>query len=267
LRRYSDTFNGRRLVVVRVDPEDSDLGSVDDVKEAFGADASGIEFLEVPNGKMHEAEGFIDVLSRLESRNPNEAIFYGHDKGVTHPRRKDVLLAIEKQWVYTWEIHMAALRQWRNRVYHECLHDPDKIDSILQRYAACGCYWVAAPVNEKTRSRFKEVGVELWEDPWIFAGAFFWVNSARLFSHPEWKTVAPLRVGPELYLSSMFGRKEVFELYGKNEFRPNIFTWRAVGNYSCDDCGQFIAVVDDDVLCPQCGSKVGPYIALPAMRC
>jgi len=254
LRRYMDAFNNRRLMVVRTG---EGLESADAVKAEFGV--RDVEYIELPNHPgQHEAAGFIDILSMLKSSNPDEAIFYAHDKGVTHPQRRE---EIESYPCESFEHHMIALRQLRNRMYHECLHDVGKIESILTKYAACGSFW--GKPSEKMLGSMSSVGLPVPENVWMFSGSFYWVNSARLFSHPNWTHVVPHRIGPEIYLAGMFSRQEVFELLPlPTHFR---LTWDVIGNYSCETCGEFNTIVSKRARCPKCKKPVGGYVAIPSM--
>lgn len=247
LCKYKDTFNGQKLIIVRTG---SGMESLDTVKTEFNMDA---EFLERPNDPyLWEQANFIEVLGRLETQSTHEAIFYAHTKGVSHVEgfRPDIPKVLEHLPWRGWEYHKVAIRQWRNRMYHECLHDPEKIDNILEKYAACGCFFLEALPNNP-------IGAG-----WMFGGTFYWMKSNRIFSRTNWKQIGKTRMGPERYLSVMFSRKEVFVLRAKV---PNLAFENVIGCYSCEYCGEFEAKVTESVLCPKCKRDVGCYIALPSI--
>lgn len=176
LRRYRSVFNGRRLVIIRTG---EDMAPVEEVKSAFSMEA---EFIELPNDPvLCEVSGFIETLGHLHSLDPQEIIFYAHTKGISHHG--------EDTRIYT------SIERWRNRMYYECLRAPEKIDSIMSEYAACGCHLDDNPA----------VGLH-------FPGTFFWVNSKRLFS-TEWRRIQEYRNGVEYYLGDKFPKEQFYSLY------------------------------------------------------
>lgn len=226
LCRYADIFNGRRLVVVRTG---EGLADPDEVERAFEQhtprSTMGFEFLHLPNDPvLHETANFLDVLERLHSERSDEATFYAHTKGVRYypvPEDAEVIAGIR------YELLRVSIMQWRNRMYHECLNDPDKIDALLTRFAATGCYFHKETVEDK----------KLWTK-WMFAGTFFWFNHERLFSKKDWRNMGPRldRFSTENYLGIHFEPTEVHTLYGFDYIRRyNPYT-SAVSVFRCPRC-------------------------------
>lgn len=179
LNRYQNVFNGRKLVIVRTG---AGMESLATVQAEFGFEA---EFIELPNDpKIGESAGFIPVLGRLESAREEEAIFYAHTKGVSHPlRNQDPSI-------------LACVERWRDHLYYYNLHDIPRVERALCAYDACGCFLQGAPGQSQ----------------WMFVGAFWWAKSARIFAHPRWREIGGW-MGTELYLSRLLPFGRAYDLY------------------------------------------------------
>jgi hypothetical protein len=190
LNTYAHVFTGRRIVILRTgegieDPEK--------VKAAFGFDA---EFILMPNSKgLQEVAGFLETLGSLKSLNPNEITFYAHTKGVKYDKN---------------DPKIPSIRVWRDAMYEGCLSDIERIDEALRTYACCGC--------------FKQYAADdcMW-GTWTFAGTFWWVNHAELFSSPEWQVIAPSIYGTEAYLGRVFPSEKAFCLVGEITEQKNLY--------------------------------------------
>lgn len=202
-----------------------------------------LEFIFLPNdSSLGEMVGFTECLNLLKSERHDEITFYAHTKGV----RKENYDGIRKQ----------SVKQWRNRMYHECLSQPEKIDTLMEQYAACGCFLRYSPIT-------------------FFAGTFWWVNHARLFSDPDWTVTDPaiynkmggIRWIPESYLGMKLKKEDMFNLYA-----VQIDFYRtAAGTFWCKKCGDFtimIKTIDERkrFRCPKCGHKKHhKFITFPDM--
>jgi hypothetical protein len=160
----------------------------------------------------------------LKSTREDEITFYAHTKGVAHTSRKN-----------TTEEQRIAIKQWRNRLYSECLGYPGRIDNILKVYSACGCF---LRFHSKTT-------------PWFFGGTFWWFNHQKLFTK-NWKKIKKDRRGVEYYLSGFFNVKEVYELYCTTSSRLIFDVFRY---YACS-CGKDWVSKKVDKRCPRCNKKV-----------
>lgn len=234
---YSEIFNGKKIVIVR---EGVGIRPVEEIKSYFTL--PGIEFIVFPNdADKHEAAGFLDALSGLKSCGPNDAIFYAHTKGVRYnPLTNDV----------------SGIRDWRDKMYHECLHDLGKIDRLLSTYACVGCF-----KNYANSSRGYT---------WFYAGNFWWVKSERLFSKP-WKKLPHqdlliANFGVEAYLGTLFTDEEAYCLY--NEPLSNFMrTIPKHGIFECQ-CGHFfkdsvnpLQKLQGKRRCPRCFERTAIFIA------
>jgi len=236
LCRYGSIFNGRKIVVIKTGEAMGEALENPDVIRPLFDSLSNVEFILWPNDPMlSEAAGFIETLSLLESKREDEITFYAHTKGVSH-----------------FSTHQTTVKQWRNRMYHECLSQPERIDEIMKSHPACGCFFFF-PKNKAHRA---------W--PWHFAGTFWWVNHARLFSS-DWKNVAPHRSGPEIYLSRMFEHYEVNRLFPPPsetdphtcEINPHTFYSKTFGLFLCNRCGEMnILLIEKRIRCPKCSGNL-----------
>ena len=189
------------------------------VKPLFSA-LDSPEFVLVPNDPiLHELAGFIEGLETLKSLHTNEITFYAHTKGV---RKRDCS-----------DIEQLSVRQWRNRMYHECLSQPEKIDSILKVFSACGCFL-----------RPGRGGLH-------FPGTFYWINHNSMFSKPNWNSIHNDRFGPEDWIPIHFTNKDLYNLRTISDTVQ--FYSTAFGVYKCLECKrEFGTTIQDELNCPYC---------------
>lgn len=255
LGRYEATFNGRRIVVVRTGPG---IVAADKIKASFPFEA---EFIERPNDpKLHETSGFIETLELLASEDPGEATFYAHTKGVKHGKTSGT----------SGMQQLASVRQWRNRMYDECLRDPELVDRVMAEKNAAGCF--------------------IWQTidhppvAWHFAGTFYWL-SHRLFSKPDWRKLPnPIDMwSVELYPGVHFPREEAHSFYENPEFRLYFsaaarvrcarcryefdFDANALRRHACVKCRcrwfKRLGYADLDILVPPRHAKRAPPMRVP----
>jgi len=199
LNKYSNVFNGRRLIIVR---EGEGLVPLYKVQNTFSFRA---EFISLPNDpELCEVSGFIDVLGQLKSNNPQETTFYAHTKG---SGRK----------AYDAYVLLDSVRRWRDIMYEKNLSDPLLIDDLLQEYACVGCF--------RSKKFFPKSLVPYPDSSWHYSGNFWWVNHARLFSNPHWDAIPQARHGVEAYLGTLFNVDESYCLYEDNLSRNLYFSW------------------------------------------
>jgi hypothetical protein len=237
LLKYKEAFNNKILVNIKTG---ENMADPEFVKGRFNGIQGDVEFCLVPNDpKLHELAGFLEGLDKLKSEREDEITFYAHTKGV---RR-----AITGSSVFL----QTSVRQWRNRMYHECLSDPEKIERAFlgvestpyslytfkktkKEIAAAGCFLVSD----------KERGVH-------FAGTYYWLRHSSLFTR-DWTKILNSRYGPEAYISTHFTPRELHCLYGpKNRISPGLY-FKVFAVYKCLNCGTFEAEIEDKVKCPKC---------------
>jgi len=203
---YGDLWTGRKIVVIKT-------GDIMDPPELVEAcfTLPDIEFRLVRNDPvLHETAGFLDTLGDLCSLREDEITFYAHTKGV--------------RVAEPTEVRRVSVMQWRNRMYEECLRDPDKIDELLSTYATAGCFKL--PELDPRRAPWSS---------WHYSGTFYWFNHARLFSH-NWRYLGGIvdRYTPENYLGVHIADADACNLYGDPHQRDlyNI----ATGVFRCPAC-------------------------------
>lgn len=231
LNIYGEVFNGRKIVLIKTGPE---LIDPPDVESAFAF--GNIEFVHWPNDKeLQEVAGFIETLGMLKSLREDEITFYAHTKGVS----------------YGNILTLYAVRNWRNKMYDECLRDPKFVEVILSRFACAGCY-----------QRYESM-IPLPPDAvWHYSGTFWWVNHARLFSNPRWDEVFLSRYGTEAYLGRLFRLEDTYCLYSD---ATTYDLYAATGEFKCRRCEHvFIAKIKpkgpSEKICPTCFKRQGHFI-------
>lgn len=162
LVKYSDAWNGRKIVVIVTDGSTS---PPEDVIRVF-APVKAEFFVTRNQAYLAETLHFVEMLSLLKSLDPNEATFYAHAKGVT---RTGSLLE--------------AVKSWSELMYTLNLHRPSLIERKLASFAAVGCL----------RMKIRHAGAE-----WCYPGSFFWLRHDVLFSR-NWRDIEQERYGVEGY--------------------------------------------------------------------
>lgn len=228
LCRYADAFNGRKVVLIKT-------GGAEEGVEGLFAPLGDVEFVHVPNDpELGEVVGFLDALDLLKSEDPNEVTFYAHTKGVKYKQ--------------PLERYMVAIRSWRNRMYDECLKDPAKIEALLEEYACAGCFLRPSEA------------VQVEGAGWHYAGTFWWVNHARLFTLPGWRDIAQTFWGVEGYLGRHLPVESAHCLYGE-DLKHDLYS--TVGIFKCR-CGhesrQRMKMSQLPVkVCPKCFTRAAEF--------
>jgi hypothetical protein len=159
LRQYADIFNGKRVVVIA---QDAGTVSADEVRAATAFLSP--RFVEVQNDPvLCEVPHFHSQLAQFESKDPGEALFYAHGKGVRHTYFLENVLA------------------WAECMYRLNLSSPALIDQLMQTYHSVGAF----------RNQGSHGGGN-----WHFSGTFFWMRHDALFSM-DWKLPHYDRYGVE----------------------------------------------------------------------
>jgi hypothetical protein len=163
-------FTGRKIITIAHDsccdwPGDVALA----FREALGGDP-GIEWIVRPNDpELQEVPGFVPMLEKIESTNPDECTTYLHFKGATQPRGHGS---------HGWLDFLAAAN----------LDYPELVACALERGNICGA--------------FRSQG--LWSFPdyhnWHFAGTWFTFRHSRIFGGEiGWRDVHPNFMGVEAW--------------------------------------------------------------------
>jgi hypothetical protein len=175
LEEYQRVFNGRKVVVIAKDSHTDDTSKVRELAASLNP-----TFVEVENDPtLWEVPAFHNNLSRFESLNSNELLFYAHAKGVRH--------AVLPEGVMAWSECMYMLN----------LSNVGLIDRISRSHKAIGAF------------RHEDHGIGgKW---WHYSGTFFWLRHDALFS-AQWKVPGRDRFGVETFPGRIVPLSESFDL-------------------------------------------------------
>lgn len=191
LRKHLPLFNGRKIITVATPGDGNKLAieSIEDVREAFGEDASLVEFIERPNDStLWEMPAFAEMLGLVKSTDRHEASFYFHAKGVRRAKQD-------------------AIRLWCEEIYR---HNLGRADDAMEALR----YWKAAGIARSPTTPGK--GALGYDCGWHFAGTGFWFRHDALFALDGWKEIAPHSHAVEAFLGTQFRSDEVFCLAHDN---------------------------------------------------
>lgn len=179
LLEFQAAWNGRRIVIVALGPFTDPQGEVNDRLAPLKA-----EILWRSNdADLGESRWFTEGLGKLESRDPDEATFYAHAKGVT---RDGKIL----QHVISWSQAMYVLN----------CSLPEAIERKLKVFPTVGAF----------RQKVDVLGVA-----WNFSGTFFWLRHDAIFER-DWKKLEIGRWGVEAYPGKHFAFEESYNLTPDN---------------------------------------------------
>jgi hypothetical protein len=160
-----DLFNGRRRIAIATSHNAHPPEAVQEYLKGHDC-----EFVTSANNpKLREVVTFLDLLAPLESTDPNQAIFFGHAKGVSHGQPDDP---------------RKVEHHWATAMYDTCLDDWPAVESALISHAFAGSF--------RKFDQFKMAG----HNRWHYAGTFYWGRSAFIFSR-NWKQIDKLKYGSE----------------------------------------------------------------------
>jgi hypothetical protein len=162
LLRYQDAWNGRRIVILALDH-----WTISEQEARAALAPLNAEILVCQNNaELGETGHFIEALGMLQSKDPEEATFYAHSKGVSRET---------PEW--------RTIVKWCEAMYVLNLEQIGVIERLLARAAAVGAF----------RAQITHSGA-----PWCYAGTYFWLKHSTLFSR-NWQDVAQGRWGVEGY--------------------------------------------------------------------
>lgn len=174
-------FNGRKVFAVVTGPGLDPPAAVAD----YLAGCDGWELFEVPNQPgLREVATFEQLLERVETDDPREALFYCHTKGATHAHRPG-----------------DTGGDWMRIMYAACLDDWDSVRDALTKCPVVGCFRRAGPFFQGTRSR------------WHYSGSFLWARSRDVFAR-RWRHIDRVWWGVEAWSGLHFTLEESACLVG-----------------------------------------------------
>lgn len=171
LLKRINLFDGKRIVAVVTGPG---TDSPDAVKRVLGEQVG--EWIVLPNNPdLREVVTLAPLLERVQTDARDEALFWGHAKGVTYPASPGV-----------------PMHRWAEMLYELNLD-----------------YW---PVAVEMLTRFLIVGAfkkivrgfpESQRSAWHYSGSFFWARCRDLFSR-NWRDIDQIKHGVESTPGSWF---------------------------------------------------------------
>jgi hypothetical protein len=182
-------FDGRKTVAVAIDQT---TDTPDEVAEAFCDDS--IQFHVCCNSGLQEVQPFGQLLESVQHE-PGITL-YAHSKGCTH---------IENQSSHLWCDAMASA----------CLDYPQMVDFMLERKSIVGPFRSMQRIGHSA-------------SPWHFAGTWWWVRNADLFSR-NWGDFEQVFWGTESYPGRHFAKHESACLFFDNAHTAHLYApdwWR-----------------------------------------
>lgn len=150
IRKHQDKFTGKIVIGVGIDGKTATMEQVQQVFEGVRVD----HWLRASNNKLAETLTHVEMLSLLQTDDPNAIIFRGHTKGVTHQRD-----SVEQKWAeIMWDGNMDLL----------------SVEDALASHGTCGVMRSQTPLVRKKPGEF------------FFAGSFWWARAKDLFER-DWR--------------------------------------------------------------------------------
>lgn len=152
IRKHQDKFNGKIVIGVGIDSKTATMEHVQQAFEGIRVD----HWLQANNNKLAETLTHVEMLSLLQTDDPNAIIFRGHTKGVTKTRD-----AIEQKWAeIMWDGNM----------------DLPSVENALASHGTCGVMRSQTPLVRKKPGDF------------FYAGSFYWMRAKEVFERSwQWK--------------------------------------------------------------------------------
>jgi len=171
IRKHQDKFNGKIVIGVGVDKNTATIEEVQALFDGIRVD----HWLRADNNKMAETLTHVEMLSLLNTDDPNAIIFRAHSKGVTKSRD-----AVEQKWAeIMWTANM----------------DLPAVEDALASHGVACCLRSQTPLVKKK------------PDGWFPAGSFYWMRAKQVFER-DWQTKENNRWWVEFVPSHLFSLTE-----------------------------------------------------------
>lgn len=206
IKKYLNVFTGKKIITIAtgeniIDPEV--------VKSQF--EDPDIDFKIVENDQdLGEVPHFISAMKEVE-KFKDDVTFYAHAKGTWR---------VNNQW---HPMNNQSIRRWRECMYRYCLGNILRIDRILSKNKACGCF---KKTNFHISLPTRRIRENFDYDFFQFSGTFFWFKNS-LFNDENWEEIDKNRSGVECYLGRHMNASEAFNLFPNfldedtaNKFKP-----------------------------------------------
>lgn len=178
-------FNGQKIITIATPgPRDTIRYSCpDDVVKEFDKYGSfDINFLILQNKRtLREVVSFVPMLTKVQSTDPQQAVFYGHCKGITHPAD-------------------SMCHVWSDAMYETVYNNWPQVQIALERYGIAGSFKSYGQFNTRGNHR------------WHYSGTFFWFRSASVFVR-NWSKVDGSFYGVESWPGLLFRPHEAACLF------------------------------------------------------
>ena len=196
LKQSVGQFNGRKICCVAKGARTLEKEIQPELESLFD------EIFYVTNTtQFTEAMGFIPLLERIESTDPNECFTYAHSKGMR-----------SRNLGNDPSISADAVRNWTQALYENTVRNWEPTREALEAgYAMAGSFkWDQRHFPSKYG--------------WHYSGTFYTVRSAALYSKPDWRNVDKLDPwSAERYPGIHFLPQQGFNLHGPNIMPPSLY--------------------------------------------
>ena len=209
LERSIDLFNGHKICCVVVDDNTLHEKYLDKMQSLFDE-----VHIKPNNSKRRELVGFIPMLERLKSTDPNRVVCFAHGKGAQHHTHQS-----------------GIVREWTDAMYETCVRNWQGVEQgFTEGYPVAGSF--------KSIGNFRTTMFR-----WHYSGAFWWARSSQLFGNRNWKSTCGRWWGAESYVGRHFHHDEGYCLFGDGcaggaqyhestwlRLRPELIAWRKANN-------------------------------------
>jgi len=152
IQKHQSKFNGKIIIGVGVDKNTATIEEVQALFDGIRVD----HWLRADNNKLAETLTHVEMLSLLQTDDPNAIIFRYHTKGVTKTRD-----AVEQKWAeIMWDGNM----------------DLPSVEDALASHLVCGVMRSQTPLVKKKPGDF------------FYAGSAYWTRAKEVFERDwQWK--------------------------------------------------------------------------------
>jgi hypothetical protein len=176
-------FDGVKTIAVAVDDTTDDASLV---RDKFADDS--IRMQVCANSELQEAQQFSWLLGSVQ--NYPGITLYAHSKGCTHTQNQSSHL-------------------WCDAMASACLDYPELVDCMMRDRMTCGAFRSLQPVGSSPAR-------------WHFAGTWWWVRNADLFSR-DWSEFERVFWGVESYPGNKFSIGESGCLFFDNAHTAHLY--------------------------------------------
>lgn len=213
LRRRWDLFDGTKTIAVMCQAGSATRTHGGEEGKAFELDnpravkdylpSGRCEVVLLPNStELREVQSWVPLWTRAVGKaDPEDAIFYGHSKGVTrqHPPGSPVEL-------WTDALHKLHLDHW------------PRVERSLRRYPITGAFLKSGQAFPDSQSS------------WHYSGSFFWVRADDMADRP-WRNIEQTWCGNEAWPGIAYPERDAGCFFHRASIHANLYdhaTWEAI---------------------------------------